>query len=674
MSDARNNRAANAIRVLAMDAVQQAGCGHPGAPMGMADIAETLWRDILRHNPANPGWFNRDRFVLSNGHGSMLLYALLHLTGYDLPMAELRRFRQLGALTPGHPEYGETPGVETTTGPLGQGFANAVGMAIAERVLAARFNRDGFDIVDHHTWVFVGDGCLMEGVSQEAASLAGVLGLGKLICIYDDNGVSIDGEVAGWFRDDTPGRFAACGWRVIPDIDGHDREAVRAAMLEARSGMKSEAKADPRPTLICCRTTIGFGSPNRQGKASSHGAPLGEEEVALTRKALGWPEAPFEIPAEVRAAYDCRRKGAAAEEEWRGLLAEYAGAHPALHEELQRTLARTLPDGFAAAMEELAAAMQAEARTLASRNASGEVIARLAAMLPELLGGSADLSGSNCTWWPGAVAMSQETANANYIHYGVREFGMTAITNGIALHGGLRPFAGTFLTFMEYARNAVRMAALMGAPAIFVYTHDSIGQGEDGPTHQPVEQLANLRSTPNMSVWRPCDAVETVYAWRHAVSRDDGPTALVFSRQGLPTLARTDAQRADIHRGGYVLFETGAEPEYLLLATGSEVNLALQSAMRLAEEGFPVRVVSMPSVDVFEAQDEAYRDSVLPRDKRKRVAIEAAHADYWRKWVGLDGAVVGLASFGASAPGSDLFRHFGFTVAAVVAAVKGLEP
>ena len=660
------NQIPNAIRALAMDAVQKAGSGHPGAPMGMADIAEVLWTDILSHNPANPHWINRDRFVLSNGHGSMLLYALLHLTGYDLPMDEIRNFRQLGSKTAGHPEYGETPGVETTTGPLGQGFANAVGMAIAERVLAARFNRDDFNIIDHYTYVFVGDGCLMEGISHEVASLAGALGLGKLVCIYDDNGISIDGETDGWFTDDTAARFRAYGWHVVDKIDGHARGKVEVAILAAQ-------KEAGRPSLICCKTEIGFGSPNKQGKAASHGSPLGEDEIKLTREALGWLHEPFEIPRDIYDAWDCRKKGAEKENVWSQRLAEYEDAHPALAAELGRALARALPDNWEDEMLALARGMQANDKTLATRQASGDVIASLAELLPDLIGGSADLSGSNCTHWSAASALSADNPDANYIYYGVREFGMTAIGNGIAIHGGLRPFAGTFLIFMEYARNAVRMGALMGIPNILVYTHDSIGQGEDGPTHQPVEQLANLRGTPNLSVWRPADAVETVFAWKSAIENNAGPTALVFSRQGLPTLARTEAQLANIARGAYPIFETDDSPEHIIIATGSEVSLALGAGKALASEGMSVRVVSMPSVEVFEAQNQEYRDAILPPATRKRLAVEAGHVDYWRKWVGLDGDVIGMTGFGASAPGKDLFRHFGFTREQVMQAVRGLS-
>jgi transketolase len=658
------NKIPNAIRALTMDAVQKAASGHPGAPMGMADIAHVLWTRYLSHNPGNPDWMNRDRFVLSNGHGSMLIYSLLHLTGYDLSMDELRHFRQLGSKTAGHPEYQETPGVETTTGPLGQGLANAVGMAVAEKILAARFNQPGFDIIDHHTYVFAGDGCLMEGVSHEAASLAGTLGLGKLICFYDDNGISIDGKVDGWFTDDTPGRFRAYNWHVVEAVDGHNTEALAAAIEGARQ--------DERPSIICCKTEIGFGAPNKQGTASSHGSPLGEDEIALTREALGWTDAPFEVPEDVYAAWDCRQKGGDIENTWRQKLAEYQDAYPALAAQLARSMERGLPDDWQAMMHALAEEMQAKDRSVASRNASGEVIAKIAELLPELLGGSADLSGSNCTSWPDMKVMTADEPDASYIYYGVREFGMTAIANGIALHGGLRPFSGTFLIFMEYARNAVRMAALMGVPNILVYTHDSIGQGEDGPTHQPVEQLANLRGTPNMTVWRPADAVETVFAWQQAIENNDGPTALVFSRQGLPTLARTDSQFEQIARGAYVMFETDENPDNIIIATGSEVAVALDAAERLAGGGVSVRVVSMPSATVFEAQDDSYRESVLPAATRRRVAVEAAHVDYWRKWVGLDGEVVGMKTFGASAPGGELYKHFNITAEAVADAVRGL--
>ena len=655
---------ANAIRALTMDAVQKAGSGHPGAPMGMADIAEVLWTDVLKHNPANPDWFNRDRFVLSNGHGSMLLYSLLHLTGYDLSIDEIRNFRQLGSKTAGHPEYGETPGVETTTGPLGQGLANAVGMAIAERILSGRFNTDQCEIVDHHTYVFVGDGCLMEGVSHESASLAGTLGLSKLICLYDDNGISIDGKIDGWFTDDTAGRFNAYAWHVIDNVDGHDGSAVKAAILEAHK--------DDRPSIICCKTAIGFGSPNKSGTSSSHGSPLGEEEIKLTRDALGWTDEPFVIPEHIYAAWDCKQKGADLENTWRQRFAEYEDANPTLAAEFNRTLSRGLPEDWESVMLEVARAEQAQERTLASRSASGEVIAKLARMLPELVGGSADLSGSNCTHWPEAVPLAKDTANANYIYYGVREFGMTAIGNGMVLHGGIRPFSGTFLIFMEYARNAVRMSALMGIPNILVYTHDSIGQGEDGPTHQPVEQLANLRGTPNMTVWRPCDAVETVFAWKSAIENNSGPTAMVFSRQGLATLDRTEQQFSDIAKGAYIAFETDDNPEHIVIATGSEMGIALAGAKLAAQSGLSVRVISMPCVEVFEAQSLEYQESILPTTTRKRLAIEASHVDYWRKWVGLDGAVLGMSTFGASAPGGDLLKHFGFTAERVAEAVRNL--
>lgn len=634
--------------------------------MGMADIAEVLWRDYLKHNPGNPHWPDRDRFVLSNGHASMLLYSLLHLTGYDLPMSEIRQFRQLGSKTPGHPEYGETPGVETTTGPLGQGFANAVGMALAEKMLAARFNReegdDGLSIVDHRTWVFVGDGCLMEGISHEAASLAGTFGLGKLVCIYDDNGISIDGEVKGWFSDDTPARFSAYGWHVIAGVDGHDRDAIVAAIDEA-------VAETARPTLICCKTVIGFGSPNKAGTAATHGSALGEAEVAAARKQLGWEYEPFVIPDEIYEAWDCRDKGSRAEHVWQQQFAAYQEAYPDLAVEFQRRVNRQLPDGWAALMDGLLTSAQEKAENLASRSASGNVIREIAGIMPEFVGGSADLTGSNCTHWPEAEMLSRDNPGGNYIHYGVREFGMTAIQNGMGLHGGLLPFAGTFLMFMEYARNAVRMSALMGVREILVYSHDSIGQGQDGPTHQPVEQLANLRSTPNLSVWRPCDAVETVVAWRAAVERP-GPTALVFSRQVLPHQPREQVMLADIARGGYVLRDSSEPPAVILIATGSEVSLATAAFEMLAADKIPVRVVSMPSADIFEAQDDRYRESVLPAAHRKRLAIEAAHPDYWRKYVGLDGRVIGLPTFGASGPGSDVMAYFGFTAQAVADAVR----
>lgn len=659
--NARQSRA-NAIRALAMDAVQQANSGHPGAPMGMADMAEVLWRDFLQHNPANPEWHNRDRFVLSNGHGSMLMYSLLHLTGYDLPMSELENFRQLGSKTPGHPEYGYTPGIETTTGPLGQGLANAVGMAIAEKLLAARFNREQHRIVNHMTYVFAGDGCLMEGISHEAASLAGTLQLGKLICLYDDNGISIDGEIEGWFTDDTPARFRAYGWQVIEAIDGHDAEAIAAALNEARDDTE-------QPTLICCKTHIGFGSPNKSGKASSHGSPLGADEVALTRQALEWTATPFDIPEAIKIGWDCRKKGRDLENVWDQSFAEYAQAYPDLATEFERRMSGDLPDNWSMTIDAFQAEVIAAGAGKASRQASADMIAKMATVLPELLGGSADLSGSNNTNWPDMKVVKPGAEEGNYIHYGVREFGMTAIANGIVLHGGFKAYTGTFLIFMEYARNAVRMSALMGIQNIHVYTHDSIGQGEDGPTHQPIEQLANLRGTPNMSTWRPCDTLETVFAWRAAIERSNGPTALVFSRQSLPFQLRDDQQVSDIAKGAYVL-KDAAEPCAILIATGSEVSMAVAAWESLAAEGIHVRVVSMPSADVFEQQDAAYREAVLPSGMRNRFAIEAAHPDYWRKWVGLDGQVLGISSFGESGPGAAVMAHFGFTPANLVAKIK----
>ena len=654
---------ANAIRALAMDAVQQANSGHPGAPMGMADIAEVLWNDYLSHNPGNPDWPNRDRFVLSNGHGSMLIYSLLHLSGYALPMEELKNFRQLHSKTPGHPEYGYAPGVETTTGPLGQGITNAVGMAIAEKALAAQFNRPGHDVIDHYTWVFLGDGCLMEGISHEACSLAGTLGLGKLIAFYDDNGISIDGEVEGWFTDDTPGRFNSYGWQVIADVDGHDPQQVRDAIEAARSD-------SGRPTLICCRTVIGKGAPNKEGSESCHGAPLGGDEVAATREAIGWNHPPFEIPDDVYAGWDARSAGAEREQAWDDAMAAYAGEHPELAAELRRRLAGELPADFSAAADAYIARCQAEGESIASRKASQNTLNAFGPELPELLGGSADLAGSNLTLWSGSKGVQRQDADGNYIYYGVREFGMSAIMNGIALHGGFIPYGATFLIFMEYARNAVRMAALMKQRVVFVYTHDSIGLGEDGPTHQPVEQLTALRATPGMHTWRPCDTVESAVCWKSAIERKDGPSSLVFSRQGLPHQDRSDEQVAAIARGGYVLRDTSSVPDAVLIATGSEVHLAVAAAERLETAGKHVRVVSMPCPEVFEQQDAAYRESVLPSDLLARVAVEAAHADYWYKYVGLDGRIVGMTSFGESAPAGDLMREFGFTVDNVVAAVE----
>ncbi len=650
---------ANAIRALSMDAVQKANSGHPGAPMGMADIAEVLWRDYLRHNPADPNWLNRDRFVMSNGHGSMLLYSLLHLTGYALPIDELKNFRQLHSKTPGHPEYGYAPGVETTTGPLGQGLANAIGMAIAEKTLAAQFNRDGHQIVDHYTYVFLGDGCLMEGISHEVSSLAGTLGLGKLICFYDDNGISIDGEVEGWFTDDTVKRFEAYGWQVIPAVDGHDSDAVTKAIEAAQAD-------NARPTLICCKTVIGFGAPNKQGKESCHGSPLGADEITLTREALGWNHAPFEVPDEIYQAWSAKESGLARQQEWQAKFTAYSEAYPELAAELMRRNAGELPEGFAAKADAYIAECQEKADKIASRKASQNTINAFAEELPELIGGSADLAGSNLTLWKGSKGLTADDASGNYIYYGVREFGMAAIMNGLALHGGFIPYGATFLVFMEYARNAVRMAALMKQREIFVFTHDSIGLGEDGPTHQPIEQLANLRCTPNMSTWRPCDAAESAIAWKAAIERTDGPTALIFSRQGLPHQERTQAQLENARKGGYVLKDCEGEVELILIATGSEVALAMAAADSLQQAGRQVRVVSMPSTDRFDAQDVEYKQSVLPLQVSARIAVEAAQEDYWYKYVGLDGRIVGMNSFGESAPAGQLFEEFGFTVDNVV--------
>jgi transketolase len=658
---------ANAIRVLAMDAVQKANSGHPGMPMGMAEIAEVLWNHHLRHNPANPGWPDRDRFVLSNGHGSMLLYALLHLTGYDLSMEELKRFRQLHSRTPGHPEYGLTPGVETTTGPLGQGLANAVGMALAERLLAAEFNRDGFDIVNHYTYVFCGDGCLMEGISHEACSLAGTLGLGKLIVFYDDNGISIDsekGRIEHWFSDDTPARFAAYGWHVVPKVDGHDFAAVEAAIRAARA-------ETARPSLICCKTVIAKGSPGKANTGAAHGAPLGAEEVAATRAALGWNYPPFVIPEPVYAGWDARARGAKLEAEWNEKFRAYAAAWPELASEFRRRMAGELPAGWRARCEALIARANAKAEAVATRKASQNAIEALAPALPELIGGSADLSGSNLTMWSGSKVITRENGG-NYLHYGVREFAMCAIMNGMALHGGLRPYGGTFLVFSDYARNAVRLAALMKINPIFVFTHDSVGLGEDGPTHQPVEHAASLRLIPNMEVWRPCDSVETAVAWIAALERRDGPTSLLLSRQNLPFQSRTDEQIAAIARGGYVLSEAaGSAPRAVIIAAGSEVELALGAQRALAAEGVAVRVVSMPSTSVFDRQDAGYREAVLLRGV-PRVAVEAGVSDYWRKYVGLEGAVIGVDRFGESAPAAEVFRFLGLTVENVAQAVRNL--
>lgn len=656
---------ANAIRALSMDAVQKANSGHPGAPMGMADIAEVLWRDHLKHNPSNPSWVNRDRFVLSNGHGSMLIYALLHLTGYDVSLDDLKDFRQLLSKTPGHPEYGYTPGVETTTGPLGQGIANAVGMALAERVLAAEFNRDTFPIVDHYTYTFLGDGCLMEGISHEVCSLAGTLGLGKLVAFYDDNGISIDGEVQSWFSDDTVKRFESYGWQVLANVDGHDSSAIEQAIEQAK------AETD-RPTLICCKTKIGFGSPNKENTAASHGAPLGEEEIALTKKQLGWEYGPFEIPSDVQKAWNATTQGQALEQEWDALFDAYSKAHPELAKELNRRLAGELPENWQAQSRAWVHELQNNPQHIASRKASQNALNHLGPILPELLGGSADLAGSNLTIWKGSKPVSADDMQGNYVYYGVREFGMSAIMNGVMLHGGFRPYGATFLMFMEYARNAVRMSALMKQPVIYVYTHDSIGLGEDGPTHQPVEQIASLRMTPNLQTWRPCDQVESAIAWQAAVERIDGPTSLIFSRQNLTQMPRTGEQLENVYKGGYVLRDSEHLPTVILIATGSEVELAIQAADVLTAKGEQVRVVSMPSTCVFDAQEKAYQDSVLLPEVRKRVAIEAASADFWGKYVGLDGAVVGMTTFGESAPADVLFKHFGFTVEHIVSVVEGL--
>ncbi|WP_460144276.1 transketolase [Pseudomonas sp. S2_A02] len=645
---------ANAIRALSMDAVQKANSGHPGAPMGMADIAEVLWRDYLKHNPSNPSFADRDRFVLSNGHGSMLIYSLLHLTGYDLSIDDLKNFRQLHSRTPGHPEFGYTPGVETTTGPLGQGLANAVGFALAEKVLAAQFNRPGHNVVDHHTYVFLGDGCMMEGISHEVSSLAGTLGLGKLIAFYDDNGISIDGEVEGWFTDDTPKRFESYNWQVIRNVDGHDPEEIKIAIETAR---KSE-----QPTLICCKTTIGFGSPNKQGKEDCHGAPLGDAEIALTREALKWNHGPFEIPANIYAEWDAKESGRAAEAEWDQRFAAYSAAFPELANELVRRLSGDLPTDFAEKASAYIAEVAAKGETIASRKASQNALNAFGPLLPELLGGSADLAGSNLTLWKGCKGVTAEDASGNYMYYGVREFGMSAIMNGVALHGGLVPYGATFLMFMEYARNAVRMSALMKKRIIYVFTHDSIGLGEDGPTHQPIEQLASLRCTPNLDTWRPADAVESAVAWKFALERDDGPSALIFSRQNLQHQTRNAIQIEEIARGGYVLKDCAGEPELILIATGSEVGLAVQAFDKLTEQGRKVRVVSMPCTSVFEAQDAGYKQAVLPLQVSARIAIEAAHADYWYKYVGLEGRVIGMTTYGESAPAPALFEEFGFTL------------
>ncbi|MBR9872803.1 MAG: transketolase [Vibrionaceae bacterium] len=655
---------ANAIRALSMDGVQQANSGHPGAPMGMADIAEVLWRSHLNHNPSNPEWADRDRFVLSNGHGSMLIYSLLHLSGYELSIDDLKNFRQLHSKTPGHPEYGYAPGIETTTGPLGQGITNAVGMAMAEKALAAQFNKEGHDIVDHFTYAFLGDGCLMEGISHEACSLAGTLGLGKLIAFWDDNGISIDGHVEGWFSDDTPKRFEAYGWHVIPAVDGHDPEAINAA-IEA-------AKADPRPTLICTKTIIGFGSPNKSGSHDCHGAPLGAEEIAATRKELGWEHGPFEIPQEVYAEWSAKETGAAKEAAWNEKFAAYEAAYPELAAEFKRRVNGELPAEWEEKANQIIADLQSNPANIASRKASQNALEAFGQMLPEFMGGSADLAPSNLTMWSGSKSLEANDFSGNYIHYGVREFGMTAIMNGIALHGGFVPYGATFLMFMEYARNAMRMAALMKVQNIQVYTHDSIGLGEDGPTHQPVEQMASLRLTPNMSTWRPCDQVESAVAWKLAIERKDAPTALIFSRQNLAQQERTSEQVADIAKGAYILKDCEGKPELILIATGSEVELAVEAAAQLTAEGKQVRVVSMPSTDAFDKQDAAYREAVLPSDVTARIAIEAGIADFWYKYVGFGGKIIGMTTFGESAPAGELFKMFGFTTENVVNTAKEL--
>ncbi len=649
---------ANAIRMLSVDAVQKANSGHPGMPMGMAEIATVLWREFLQHNPANPDWVNRDRFVLSNGHGSMLLYSLLHLTGYDVSMADLQSFRQLHAKTPGHPEYGYTPGVETTTGPLGQGISNAAGMALAEKMLAATFNRDDLAVIDHHTYVFMGDGCLMEGISHETCSLAGTLGLGKLIAFWDDNGISIDGEVDGWFTDNTPERFQSYGWQVIEAVDGHDPAAIRAAIQQAQQDTQ-------RPTLICCRTVIGFGSPNKAGTAGCHGAALGEAEVAQVRAQLDWPYAPFEVPEDIGQQWNAQAAGETRENAWDAVWAKYETEHPALAQELMRRLRGELPTNWAETLTDLKERWVAEEHAVASRKASQMVLECIAPIAPELVGGSADLTGSNNTNWSGFVPVASNAAAGNYIYYGVREFGMAAIMNGMAVHGGFIPYGGTFLVFSDYARNALRMSALMKLRSIYVFTHDSIGLGEDGPTHQPIEHLASIRMIPNMSLWRPADAVESAVAWQAAVERHDGPTTLVFSRQTLPAVVKQHAQLADVTKGGYVLQDSAATPELILLATGSEVGLALSAAEVLAQQGRAVRVVSMPCVDVFESQDVAYQQHVLPTEVPV-IAIEAGVPDGWYRYVGRQGRVIGMTTFGESAPAKDLFQHFGFTTAHVV--------
>ena len=663
MTQPTRRQLANAIRFLAADAVQAANSGHPGMPMGMADIAEVLWNDYLRHNPNNPKWFNRDRFVLSNGHGSMLQYALLHLSGYDLPIEQLKAFRQLGSKTAGHPERHETPGVETTTGPLGQGLANAVGFALAEKLLSQRYNRPEFEVVDHRTWVFMGDGCLMEGISHEAASLAGTWGLSKLVCFWDDNNISIDGEVEGWFTDDTPARFESYGWNVVRGVDGHDPESIKAGIEQALSQFD-------KPTLICCKTTIGFGSPNKAGQESSHGAPLGKDELEATRKALNWAYGPFEIPEEIYAGWRAGGTGTLRQAEWEQLFDKYAAQFPADADELTRRSHGELPADFIAQADAYIAQVQAEAPNIASRKASQNAIQAFAPLLPEIIGGSADLAGSNLTLWKGAHTVVGDDPQANYVHYGVREFGMSAIANGLALHGGFLPFDATFLVFSDYARNALRMSALIPAQVIHVFTHDSIGLGEDGPTHQPVEHVSSLRYIPNNDVWRPCDAAESAVSWKAAILRRDNPSCLIFSRQNLAPQQRSAEQVKQIERGGYVLADAAGTPDVILIGTGSEVGLAMAAKAELDAAGIKTRVVSMPSTNVFDRQDAAYRESVLPNAVRARVAVEAGVTGFWRQYVGLDGAVIGLDTFGASAPADKLYQHFGITTEAVVAAAR----
>jgi len=656
---------ANAIRALSMDAVQKANSGHPGAPMGMADMAEVLWNDFLRHNPANPAWPDRDRFVMSNGHGSMLLYSLLHLSGYDLSIEDIKQFRQLHSKTPGHPEYGYTPGIETTTGPLGQGAANAVGMAIAERALAAEFNKDELDIVNHHTYFSVGDGCLMEGISHEACSLAGTLRLGKLIGFYDSNSISIDGDVKGWFTDDTATRFEAYGWHVIRDVDGHDADQIIAALNDARSETN-------KPTLICCTTVIGWGSPNKQGKESSHGAPLGDDEIALTREALGWKYDTFVVPDEYYEAWNAKERGAQLEAEWNKKFSIYKEKYPQQAAEFTRRIKGELPENWSEASANYIKETAEAGESMASRQASQKALNNYGALLPELIGGSADLAGSNLTLWSGSRGIDGESGAGNYIYYGVREFAMCAINNGLTLHGGFIPYGATFLIFSEYARNALRMAALMKQRNIFVFTHDSIGLGEDGPTHQAVEQAATLRLIPNMTVWRPCDAVESAVAWKMAIEKDTGPSSLLFSRQKLAHMQRTSDQIENIRKGAYVLLDCEDDPEVIVIATGSEVELTMNTVTKLNQAGHKIRVVSMPATDVFDTQDQAYRDSVLPPSCRKRISVEAGVTDYWRKYVGLDGRVLGVDNFGESAPANEVFEHFGLTATKLEALITGM--